>query len=512
MACAVVLILILTVVNADMVIKPVSELAGSKSDFSQMIEQISSNYTSNKFWGKNSFVNLNGLFGRITARRFVNNVYRLNNGTLSFSYEAEEKVQSMEAPAARIAALSDLVESQGMQFIFLLRPNKMDVNAEIVPVGLHNHMNENDLNLLSLLAQSGVKTFDFRDALMGDVDKVSRYFYLTDHHWNSDGALEAFRLLMDHLQTLDPSIHPTYTDPSMWERHSKDNWFLGSQGKRVGTLYAGVEPLNWHTPKFETHMTTINAHQNQVYRGDFYAANIIERYITQRNLFNDSAYGVYTGGDFSLVQHRNAQAPNRKRILLIKDSYMRPLEAFLSTEFTELDAIDPRYYQESSIADYCRYNHYDYVLLMSSSWNVGTGLYSEFGVNQAAAAGKITGWTTILENYDLEMPANERMNHFEILPVTLEQGKVYRVSFDDARLLEGTTNGFTIAVYREKDKEILYKHGYDIEYSHESGGEPYTFKIPENSGNCLLLVYSGMYAFTSWNGLSVSGLKVSVME
>ena len=47
-----------------------------------------------------------------------------------------------------------------------------------------------------------------------------------------------------------------------------------------------------------------------------------------------------------MVNHRNLSAHVKARILLLKDSYGLPIQAFLSTLFSEVDVLDLRRFDE----------------------------------------------------------------------------------------------------------------------------------------------------------------------
>ena len=282
MVVSVILILVVTIANAAMFTQPISEFIEGQGTFSNMTPKIASAYLSDGFWQKTSFIDLNGLFERLTAQREVNGVYRLNNGMLTNKDYVEKKRWAFEEPAAGITALASMLNTQGIPFLFVMRPVKMDINEELLPAGLTDYKSENEEKMLSLLAQGGVDTLDLRPELTGSVEQVGRYFYRTDHHWNADGAFVAFQMIMRRLHEKNPSIQPAYTDASLWERHSLDNWFLGSDGKRVGQFYAGVDPLVWYTPRFPTRMSCINDKYRTVYKGDYIRANLVR--IILRNL------------------------------------------------------------------------------------------------------------------------------------------------------------------------------------------------------------------------------------
>ena len=59
--------------------------------------------------------------------------------------------------------------------------------------------------------------------------------------------------------------------------------------------------------------------------------------------FKADAYShLYIGGLFGVVWFKNRKAPVEKRLVVVGDSYSRPLQGFLSTVFSEILALDQR--------------------------------------------------------------------------------------------------------------------------------------------------------------------------
>ena len=59
--------------------------------------------------------------------------------------------------------------------------------------------------------------------------------------------------------------------------------------------------------------------------------------------FGRDAYSLlYIGGMYGVVRHSNASAPLKLRLMIVGDSFARPLEALLSTIVTDIIALDQR--------------------------------------------------------------------------------------------------------------------------------------------------------------------------
>ena len=93
-----VLILILAISNFDIFLNAFQKYTNNEYTLSEMKEAISTTYVT-ELKQRNDFINLNGLFARLTGKRTCNNVFLLNNGMLSsisVTYDAIHNAQKVE--------------------------------------------------------------------------------------------------------------------------------------------------------------------------------------------------------------------------------------------------------------------------------------------------------------------------------------------------------------------------------------------------------------------------------
>lgn len=373
-----VLLVILSAVNLKIVKVPLEKFIKKESDFEGFADEIQKSYLSDSFDHKNDFVNVNGFFAKLTGRRVLNNVVKLNNGMLGRTLGHVDTV-----PLANgISEFSDYLSEKDIPFLYIQIPVKESLDGKSYPVGVNFYGNKNSDSILSQLSACGVNTLDLRPFISQTSEMLEQYFSKTDHHWNSDGAFVAFQKILNRLNQSLPeaNIDMTYAQADHWERHSLNNWFLGSLGKRVGNFFGGTDPLIWYTPVFETEMSFSVPEKAMFYRGDFSKANIRTMYIEDKDYFRYDAYCVYIGTNYSLGQHRNLNAPSPLKVLMIKDSFSLPLEAYLSTVFQEVDALDPRAFTDCTFAEYVERAKPDIVILTMNPSVFVNEEYQNFGI------------------------------------------------------------------------------------------------------------------------------------
>lgn len=487
---------------------PAKALAKGESDFPQFVREVQAAYTGGTR-ERTAFVNLNGLFSRVLGQRLCNGVIRLDNGMLTFpSYRKD-----IGPTADNLTAFNEFLADRGIPLLYVQAPCKVDGSDELMPDGMDYPANDNADELLLRLEQSGVPTCDLRPALSATPEAVSENFFATDHHWTNTAALKAFPIIVGRLAQLVPeqTVDMTYTDPNLWQAHTCRDWFLGSQGKRVGVFFGGVDDITYYTPKFETEMScSVPMIHYGFYHGDFSDAVLRMEHIERRDLFKLSPYCVYIGGDYPVVQHRNAVAPNKLKVVMIKDSFTLPLQSYFSTLFQEVHVLDPRYMTSCNVSEYITMCRPDLVMVMISADMLGPASYTDFGCAATAAWESALGEPQVVAEEDvIELPAGESQYSFAVVADELEYGKRYTLRFDGAQRLEGDPASVGALLYNASTSSAIDYGVIDLEYGEEYGYS-WSFFTPKDGGDRLqLLIYSGMPGETAGVGLRYSGVTLT---
>lgn len=343
-------------------------------------------------------------------------VARTASGTLTFvgNETADPAAQAADLKRCQIA-----VEEMGATFLYLQVPGKLEPGAEGLPYGVEDATNASADALLSALDEAEVEYIDFRETLAQANGEWSDWFYTTDHHWNQDGAFLAFQALAQRLEQCYPRQEPEeetdetdeteetdgetepqepeeepepfdldyrLTERTWYERTTLEDFFLGSQGKRVGTRYAGVDDFTLWVPKFPT-LLHYNAPAAGVDRyGSMTETVLFPEQVEEKDYFDATAYTYYAGGDYPISWITNYYNPDGPRVVLIRDSYACALTPYLALACSELVTIDPRYFT-GDVLTYISWAQPDVVLVMFSGGMIRGQSGMKF-LSQPAAPGK----------------------------------------------------------------------------------------------------------------------------
>lgn len=372
-------ILVIFVFGAGTVLKCTDTFAGIVkekrllSSKTEIEEAIQANFKSHDNW-----INLNGLFQRTIGTTIIKNpengdadlenseVYKLDNGQIMYSSDKKD----VKYYASQITKLSTLTQERGIDFLYVQIPFKIQ-NDEVMPVGTKEYGNENADELIKLLKEKQVSTLDIREKIEKNGYKYEDLFFNTDHHWKPSAGLWAAGQIAEALrERYKVRTYDYYYDINNYEIKTYKDWFLGSLGKKTGAWYAGVDDFDVIAPNFNTNFDfwakTIAGDVKR--EGTFEETMFDWDKIETKDFFDESPYAGYIGGDFPINIIQNKMAPNKKKVLLVRDSFSCVLLPYLSLSAETITAIDARHYRDMSVSDYIKkhQNEIDIVLIAYS--------------------------------------------------------------------------------------------------------------------------------------------------
>ena len=295
---------------------------------------------------KRIFIELNGGAHRLVGRRWCNSVYRSPEGSLLSELKGRGGTSVIEG---RAVEFKRWLEARGVKYVYVQTPAKIDMAGSMLPAGFVHRGNGRADALLAGLAGSGVQVIDLRAELTATPQDVVGNFYAGDHHWNNDAVFRVFRSLAAEIARTcgdgPGSVEPVVSEKA-WKREVWPQCFMGTKTRRTGRIFGGLDDLAVYTPRFVTDMSIEIPGKGVRLSGDFrktvmrHAGKIHEG---GTDGFGRDAYSLlYIGGTYGVVRHENPGAPLKRRVMIVGDSFARPLEAFLSTAVTDLMVLDQR--------------------------------------------------------------------------------------------------------------------------------------------------------------------------
>lgn len=297
------------------------------------------------------FIQLYGGIQRLCGKRVIEDealsakVLKLSTGALNFYYSANDV--DISPMAQRTNHFSDTLDDLGIAYLYIAAPQKIQAGEEevLLPPGIKEYSNRNADKFLKLLQQHGTDTYDLRPlfAYLGNYEDC---FFRTDHHWKPEAAFYAWQNVAQVLyDRYGIETTPNYLRDESWQKRIYQDYFLGSQGKRTGSLYAGVDDITEYIPTFSTCFTYESPSFSQPRIGPFNQSLLFHERVAQRDWFNGSPYTLYAGGDYGIATITNHQNLNGKKILLLRESFSCAFTPFLALSCSQLTTVDLRYFE-----------------------------------------------------------------------------------------------------------------------------------------------------------------------
>lgn len=327
-------------------------------DFSIVEEEYNHN-----FFGKYHFINLNGAYQKLMGARVVNQRYLMDNGHLTYVIEEYD----IEGIARNTVDFRDALQDLNIPMFYVNAPFKIHRTDKQLPKNSQDYSNENADRFLTCLRQENVPVLDLRECI--DKDNLNHYdlFYKSDHHWKTEAGLWAAGEIAEYLSGWDPgyAVPEGILDPACFTHEVFEEIFLGSAGRRVGSLYSGFDDFTLITPSYETAFS-FSAENGTVSReGSFSDAFIVRENLYSDDPLSSNTYQTYCGNSYSqikILNHRDDTC-SPKKILLIRDSFSDVLIPFLSLGYAQLDVLDLRNFH-GNVLDYVRETNPDAVLVV----------------------------------------------------------------------------------------------------------------------------------------------------
>ena len=151
-------------------------------------------------------------------------------------------------------------------------------------------------------------------------------YYKSDHHWTSLGARYAFDALYPSLGVTDPV--ESYT------QYKATDYFSGTLASASGASNV-LDEIDLFVPDCDIRYVVEYVGESKK-SATIYSSSALD---------TNSKYEVFLAGNYPLIKIRTT-APNKKNLLLIKDSYANAFVQFLLPYFGTIYIVDPRYYSD----------------------------------------------------------------------------------------------------------------------------------------------------------------------
>ncbi len=326
---------------------------------------------------KGTYINLNGFMSKLMGQRVMNDVTVLNNGHLA---RVSYKELDLSKQLKQVIKLRDKLKEEDKDFLFVLAPTQISKFEDLLPEELkkENYIVRDGDKFSKNLNNNTVPYIDLRKELHDDNIKNEDAFFKTDHHWKIETSFWAYAKIINELveRNVISNVDEYFLDINSYDKNVKENIFLGSSGKRVGKYFSGKDDFPILTPKFETEFKVGFPKKNIVKEGNL-EDTLLDIEEIEKSMFNANFYRYYGYGAMTDLDVTNFKPLINKDVLIIGDSFSRPVSMFLSTVFNKVYTRDMRYYKGDFSEDYNQMNP-DIVLVIVNDDNIDENIDYDF--------------------------------------------------------------------------------------------------------------------------------------
>lgn len=287
----------------------------------------------------------------------------------------------LHARAEKVKKLYEAAEANGSGFLYVMAPCKgyyLDY-----PPNIEDYTKSNCDRFAAALADRGVPVLNFEEYMKNNGISDESAFFVTDHHWKPEFAFEAVGEICRTLNALYGfEYSEKAADISNFTVTKYENWFLGSQGKKVGRYFTspGTDDISIILPGFDTHMTEEQPAKGLLREGSFAETVMYTENIAVRDFYGLNPYAAYSGGDFREQIITNKDNPDGASMLLIRDSFGCAAAPFVSLHTSTLCVTDVRDYayyvgDKINVYDYIKEKNPDFVTVLYNGVSSGDDLF-----------------------------------------------------------------------------------------------------------------------------------------
>lgn len=300
-------------------------------------------YLTDQFIGRDSWISVKTAIERASFKQESNDIYFAKDGYLIEKHSGSFKTPLAEANIGYLSSFLEKAEARyGKGHVTAtVVPNAVDILKDKLPPFASPYDEGAYLKKIGESVPEGT-WLDSRKVLMEHSGE--EIYYKTDHHWKTLGAWYVYEAWAKQVG-LSPLTLQDYDIVTVSDE------FQGTIESKVGGKTA-KDSIQIFEPK-----------QPVEYQLDYNRGTKITDSLYDENaLKTKDKYSVFFGGNQPVVQARIENGSSR-RLLVIKDSYAHCFLPFTFHDFSEVDFIDIRYFNES-LAEFMEKQDYTDVLFL----------------------------------------------------------------------------------------------------------------------------------------------------
>lgn len=295
-------------------------------------------YLSDQIVGKDVMMGAKTCTEYFTGKTYQNGVYFSKDGYLLQRY-----VENADNITKNLKYVNDFAAKTDVPIDFMLVPNSICINSDKLPFGAVTDDQINTINYAADVLDKKISFFCPHDTLQELEKSGIQTFYKTDHHWTASAA----RACTDKWLS---SIGITPVENGYQYHEVKDFY---------GTLYSKAPAPFIRPDKFGYYTRQGGRYTVKYVMENKFSYNLMEDKFFKKK----DKYASFFGGNFAQIKI-GSNSENRKKLLVIKDSYANSALPIIADNFSDVYVVDMRYFHFGSVSELIKSEGIDRVLLL----------------------------------------------------------------------------------------------------------------------------------------------------
>ena len=242
----------------------------------------------------------------------------------------------------KINKYGKMLKDKGKDVYYASTPQKENVLYSLMP--WYSNLDvlvRNTNRFLSGINTGVINTINIRSEFLNSFsqDEIMDFYFKTDNHWNSVGAFEAFKFIMNNVSK-NSNINVKIKNSDYTTKIIKGKDFLGIYNRNLYSIYTKNEDIPYVYKKKSNKRDYYLHNGKEFEKVD--ADKIIAQGINSKEVTYPSAYT--SSSIYYKVINNNALI--NKKILIVRDSYHSAMSWMFEDIFKEVEVVDPRYIKD----------------------------------------------------------------------------------------------------------------------------------------------------------------------
>lgn len=315
------------------------------------------------------FVHLSVLKDMLFNKTNINGKYIIDKKYILEEPKIKYKDSDIEDAAKKVSKFCKDVDSLGKEFTYIMVPRKTTIQQELMPYYLNGQSSEFEKadTFLKILNSNNVHYINVMNYFKENFNQyqLKELYFRTDHHWNSKGAYEAFKYIINSIAEDKSEFQYNVEDADYETTIVKNIKFLGSLNR----------PLFLEVP-YETEVPYVHlkgdSSKEYLLLENGKLNKVDERKIIA-NKVNTSDFLTYAQlytNDLSYYKVINSNYKIDKKLIIFKDSYENSMTWLISDLFKEVEVVDLRHTGKKTALDFVKQSNADMVWIMYNNRNL----------------------------------------------------------------------------------------------------------------------------------------------